>query len=515
MPFSRHSLVRARSHHVRRIVACRNAYRTHALITACRAVALWVLLFHAPPFTFCSAQQRPSPRPNIVLIIADDLGYGELGCQGNSEIPTPAIDRIAQSGTRMTAGYVSAAYCSASRAGLMTGRYQTRFGYEFNPIGDRNVDPRVGIPRNLPTFAERLRDAGYATALIGKWHLGGHASQHPLRRGFDQFFGFLHEGHYYSPPPYTGLTTMLRRKALPSGESGRWQSGNLVLSTHMGHNEPPYDANNPLLRNGQPVTESRYLTRAFADEACQFIRRNQDRPFFLCLAFNAVHSPLQAETEILQRVAHIEDIHRRIFAAMLVALDEAVRDVQQTLTQTGVRHNTLLVFLSDNGGPTRELTSSNRPLRGGKGDMYEGGIRVPFLMQWPGKVPSGKVYEAPVSSLDILPTALAAAGIRFSAGEFDGKNVLPYLTGQRSGAPHEELFWRAGNRAALRLAQWKIVRNNNRGGKPNEWELYNLATDMGEQRNVAKQHPEVLSQLLRRWDVLNSEMAEPVFGRRR
>ena len=200
-----------------------------------------------------SAAEQKKRQPNIVLLIADDLGYGELGCQGNKQIPTPHIDSIAASGVRFTAGYVTAAYCSSSRAGLLTGRYQTRFGYEFNPIGAHNEDPQAGLPASQVTLSSHLHDAGYTTGLIGKWHLGGHAKYHPHRRGFDEFFGFLHEGHYFVPPPYKGVTTMLRRKALPGGEKGRWTSrdGKQIFSTHMRSNEPAYDANNPIPRNGK------------------------------------------------------------------------------------------------------------------------------------------------------------------------------------------------------------------------------------------------------------------------
>ena len=230
------------------------------------------------------ALTMPAPaaeRPNVVILLADDLGYGELGCQGNPEIPTPHIDSIARNGVRFTEGYVTAPNCSPSRAGLLTGRIRTRFGHEFNPIGARNEDPDAGLPLEQKTLANVLHDAGYATAAIGKWHLGGTAACHPLRRGFDEFFGFLHEGHFFVPPPYRGVTTMLRRKALPDGREGRWASpdGRLVLSTHMGHDEPPYDADNPILRGGQPVAENAYLTDALAREAGVAVGRSGGRTF--------------------------------------------------------------------------------------------------------------------------------------------------------------------------------------------------------------------------------------------
>lgn len=458
-------------------------------------------------------------RPNIVLLVADDLGYGELGCQGNPQIPTPHIDSLAESGIRFTAGYVTAAYCSASRAGLMTGRYQTRFGYEFNPIGHHNEDPRAGLPATEVTLAQHLRDAGYSTALFGKWHLGGHATFHPLRRGFDEFFGFLHEGHFFVPPPYRQVTTMLRRRALPDGSrgpsgGGRWTSddGRLVYSTHMGYDEPAYDANNPILRGGQPVEESTYLTDALTREAVEFIHRSRDRPFFLYLAYNAVHSPLQGTDATMKRFAHIPDIHRRIFAAMLASLDDSVGEVLEALNKSGLDENTLVFFLSDNGGPTRELTSSNLPLRGGKGDVFEGGIRVPFLARWPGTLPAGKTYHPPVISLDIYATAAAVAQAPIPDRRgIDGVNLMPYLTEDNSGRPHDMLFWRLNQKTALRVGDWKLLRNPGRDLDAT-WQLYNLADDTSETRDLAATHPVKTSELTHQWDHLNRQMIDPIWS---
>lgn len=458
-------------------------------------------------------------RPNIVLVVADDLGYGELGCQGNPQIPTPHIDSIAASGVRFTDGYVTAAYCSASRAGLMTGRYQTRFGYEFNPIGHHNEDPRAGLPATEFTLAEHLHDAGYTTALLGKWHLGGHASFHPLRRGFDEFFGFLHEGHFFAPPPYRQVTTMLRRQALPDGSrglrgDGRWTSadGRLIYSTHMGHDEPAYDANNPILRGGQPVDESAYLTDALTREAVDFIARSGDRPFFLYLAYNAVHSPLQGADAYMQRFAHLSDVHRRIFAAMLANLDDSLGAVLQALKEGGQEENTLVFFLSDNGGPTRELTSSNLPLRGGKGDVFEGGIRVPFLTKWPGVLPAGKTYRHPVISLDIFATAAAAAGAAIPERRvIDGVNLVPFLTGDAAARPHDVLFWRLNRKAAVRAGDWKLLRNPGRDFDA-EWHLYNLADDIGETRDLAAVRTDLTAELAARWQTLNQQMIDPIWS---
>ena len=452
-------------------------------------------------------------RPNIIVFFADDLGYGELGCQGNPEIPTPHIDAIAESGVRFTAGYVAGPNCSPSRAGLLTGRTPNRFGYEFNPIGDRNEEPGIGLPVKEVTIAETLQDAGYTTGLIGKWHQGGSAAYHPFRHGFDEFFGFTHEGHYFVPPPWKGVTTMLRRKSLPDGTKGRWVGGKkLVYSTHMKSAEPDYDANNPIVRGGQPVVETEYLTDAFTREAVSFIDRHDDKPFFLYLAYNAVHSPLQGADKYMQKFAHIEDVHRRIFAAMLANMDDSVGAVMNQLRKSGLEENTLVFFLSDNGGPTRELTSSNLPLRGEKGQMYEGAIRVPYMVQWKGKIPAGKVYHQPVSSFDIYATAAAnSAGVTVPE-QVEGVDLLPFLNGEDQGRPHETLFWRQGGKAAMRHGDWKIVIMGRRFQPGNaKWELYDLSKDVAEQNNLAAVKPEILSELISRWDEMNSEMADPLF----
>ena len=455
-------------------------------------------------------------RPNIVLLLADDLGYGELGCQGNPQIPTPHIDSIADNGIRFTQGYVTAPYCSASRAGLLTGKYQTRFGYEFNPVGAWNEDPAAGLPVGERTLADHLHDAGYATGLIGKWHLGGTAKYHPYRRGFDEFFGFLHEGHYFVPPPYRGVTTMLRRRTLPTGGKGRWisSSGQLVLSTHMGYDEPDYDADNPIYRGGQPVEEHEYLTDALTREAVDFINRNAERPFFLYLAYNAVHSPLQGADAYMQKFSSIEDIHRRIFAAMLSNLDDSVGSVLQKLRDEELEEDTLIFFISDNGGPTRELTSSNAPLRGEKGQVYEGGIRVPFFAQWKGRLPAEQEYDEPVISLDVFATASNVARHAAPAG-IDGTDLLPFLTGKTEGQPHSSLFWRLGNRTALRAGDWKLLKNPSRGRAGDAWELYNLATDVSESRDLAAEENERVEQLVAEWTRLNEEMIEPAWSPRR
>ncbi|MCZ6672105.1 MAG: sulfatase [Verrucomicrobia bacterium] len=461
--------------------------------------------------------QAADKLPNIVLLVADDLGYGELGCQGNPQIPTPNIDSLAEHGIRFTQGYVTAPFCSASRAGLMTGRYQTRFGYEFNPIGAKNEDPNAGLPVGETTIADVLVNAGYVTGIFGKWHLGGTAKYNPIRRGFDEFFGFLHEGHYFVPQPYQDhTTTWLRRKVLPGGGEGRWisEDGKLIYSTHMGNTEPDYDADNPIYRDGQPVVETEYLTDAFTREAVSFIDRQADKPFFLYVPYNAVHSPMQGADPYMEKFAHIEDIQRRIFAAMLANLDDSVGTILAKLREEGLEENTLIFFISDNGGPTRELTSSNLPLRDGKGSVYEGGNRVPFMVQWKGKLPAGSVYKNPVISLDIFSTAAAIANAQVDKHKrIDGVNLIPFLTGEKKGRPHDQLFWRIGSRAAIRVGDWKLLRNPRRG-QGDDWELYNLAKDISEENDLAAKNPKKFKEMIAAWESMNAEMIDPVWSPR-
>ncbi len=426
--------------------------------------------------TACVAASR---KPNIVLLLADDLGYGELGCQGNAEIPTPHIDSIAQQGVRFTNGYVTAPYCCPSRAGILTGRYQTRFGCELNPVGKQNLLPGVGLPDTEKTMAAYLKESGYRTGLVGKWHLGGTEKYHPLTRGFDEFYGFLHEGHFYQPRDNAKIFSRLRK------------------------NEPPYDDENPVMRGREPIVEPEYFTRALAREACGFIDRSANKPFFLYLPFNAVHSPMQAEPRDLDRFAHIADPHRRIFAAMLSVLDEAVGRVLAKLREKNLERDTMVVFLSDNGGPTAELTSSNKPLRAGKGQLYEGGIRVPFLVRYPAGLRAGRVENAPVTSLDLMPTFLRLAGA--------GKALANPLDGMDLMGPRRErtLYWRYGNSGALRMGDWKVVRQNRPRQEGAVWELFDLAKDPTESRDLAQEQPGRAKLLVERWTALDGGMSEP------
>jgi arylsulfatase A-like enzyme len=445
---------------------------------------LTLLLLVLAPIVLPASVQA-ARRPNIVILLADDQGYADTGFQGCKDIPTPHIDSLAQNGVRCTNGYVSGPYCSPTRAGLLTGRYQQRFGHEFNPGA---ANPNAGLPLTEATLAERLKPGGYVTGLVGKWHLGEATAFLPPKRGFDESFGFLGGAHPYFP--------------------GRGA---------------------PIYRGHEVVQETEYLTDAFAREAVAFIDRHKAQPFFLYLAFNAVHTPMQATDARLKQFTSIPAGMRRTYAAMTLAMDEAVGKVLDKLRAENLEEDTLLFYFSDNGGPTMPGTtingSRNTPLRGSKRTTLEGGIRVPFVVQWKGKLPAGKVYDRPVIQLDVLPTALAAAGVEVKPEwRLDGVDLRPYLAGQDSRTPHETLYWRLGNQMAVRHGNWKLVRydptadgatgqSNQRGGGPaSASKLYDLGQDIGEANDLAAKLPERLAELEAIWQKWNAQMARPLWG---
>jgi arylsulfatase B len=260
------------------------------------------------------------------------------------------------------------------------------------------------------------------------------------------------------------------------------------------------------------VVETEYLTDALTREAVDFIDRHDDKPFFLYLAYNAVHSPLQGADAYMKKFSHIEDIHRRIFAAMLANMDDSVGAVLAQLRKSGLEKDTLVFFLSDNGGPTRELTSSNAPLRGEKGQMYEGALRIPFMAQWKGTIPAGHVYDKAVSSFDIYATATANSKGVTAPKQVEGVDLIPFLTGKDAGTPHQTLFWRQGGKTAIRHDDWKLVRMGKRFGPGKaKWELYDLSKDISEETNVANTQPARLAELVAIWEKMNGEMREPLF----
>lgn len=408
-------------------------------------------------------------KPNVVLIVADDLGYGELSVQGSKDILTPNIDSIARNGVRFTDGYVTCPVCSPTRAGLITGRYQQRFGHEFNPGGtESNL---FGMPLTETTLPQRMKQLGYATGMVGKWHLGNRDGYYPTDRGFDEFYGFLGGAHSY-----------IDAKA---------------------------DSKNPILRDKTVVDEVTYTTDDFAREACGFIDRHKSEPFFLYVPFNAVHNPMDPPEKYIAPFASMKDEKRRKFAAMLTALDMAVGGILGKLNEHDLTADTLVVFVSDNGGPTAQTTSGNGALRGFKGQVLEGGVRVPFMMQWPGYIPAGETYSKPVNSLDILPTAVSAAGGTLVPDDkCEGVDLTPYVNGMISGAPHDALYWRQGENYAVRMNDYKHVKQT---GEP--LALYHLLNDIHEDNNLASQLPEKVQEMQAAWDAWNAHNIAPLWER--
>lgn len=457
--------------------------------TSIKLVAVaWLLLGLAlAPFRSLAAPESGATpnakRPNILLIVADDLGYGELGIQGNPQIPTPNIDSLARNGVRFTSGYVSGPYCSPTRAGLLTGRYQQRYGHEFNPGPAQSASTTFGLSLKEVTLGNRLKDAGYVNGWFGKSHLGYEPQFHPLNRGFDEYFGFLGGAHDYL--------------------------------------DAAGDSHNPILRGTNRVDSIGYTTEDFAREAIKFIDKHKDGPWFVYLPFNAVHAPLQATERYLSRFPNIAERKRHIFAGMLSAMDDAIGSVLTKIRGLGQEENTLIFFISDNGGPTAQTTSGNGPLRGFKAQTWEGGIRVPFIIQWKGRLPAGRVDGRPVIQLDILPTSLAAAGVGIKPEwKLDGVNLLPYLSGTKTGSPHEALYWRFGGQMAIRKGDWKLVKGPGLAagaaalsGKASTEgvELYNLSIDIGERNNLAAKEPEKVKELAAAWNAWNAELVEPAW----
>ena len=414
-------------------------------------------------------QTTRADAPNIVIILADDMGYGDLQFTGSRHLKTPNLDALARSGVFCSQGYVTSSVCSPSRAGLMTGRDPRRFGYEGNLNKSNDNYPTrpefLGLPPGELTLGDHLRSAGYATALVGKWHLGKSQGFHPNERGFDYFCGMLGGSHSYFPT----------------------QS-----KTHS------------IEKNGESVSSfsNNYLTDYFTDEGLKWIQKQHasDTPWFLFMSYNAPHGPLQATEADMARFNHIKDPKRRIYAAMMLSLDRSVGRLTQWLGEHGELENTLIVFFSDNGGATNNK-SWNGPLSGAKGCLKEGGIRVPMIWSWPGSLPKGRRYDSPASALDLLPTFMAAANsdplplnpprtyedkrnrqrLINQHGEYEGINLLPFLNGN-APSPKRKLFWRLQGQAAILDGNDKLIRLSHRPAQ-----YFKPTDDVSEMNDLASQ----------------------------
>jgi len=421
-----------------------------------------------------------SEGPNFIIIMADDLGYGDLGYTGSTQIKTPNIDKLAESGVVFSNGYVTGAVCSPSRAGLMTGRYNCEFGYYTNPDCPLEHQPQIdreysGLPVEEVTLADRLKELGYTNGIIGKWHLGHLEQFHPLNRGFHEFWGYLNGGHdYYITVPRS--ETRIRY---------RW----------------------PVECNYKEQGELTYLTDDKGNECVDFIRRHKKEPFFLFASFNAPHIPLQAPEADKKLYSFIKDERRRTYCAMVHRLDINVGRIIRELKNQNIYKNTVVVFLSDNGGYINNNVSINAPFRGQKGTLFEGGVHVPFIISFTGKYEEGKVYDEPVISLDILPTFIAMAGGEITEEDnIHGVDLTPFIEGNKGGLPHDYLFWNIQGVSAIRHGDMKMV------NMPDKFPmLFDLSKDISEKRDIALRKKEIADKMIEKLGVWNMSCPEPLF----
>ncbi|GAB1308866.1 hypothetical protein KH5_15490 [Urechidicola sp. KH5] len=432
-----------------------------------------------------SSYSQQSVKPNLIVIMTDDMGWADVGFNGCTDIPTPNIDVIANEGVNFNEGYVSFPVCGPSRAGFLTGRYQDRFGFTTNPTIDPN-NPIAGLPVEEETIGEILHKVDYNNAIIGKWHMGTHPNFHPLEQGFDYFYGFLSGGHNYFPDQLT-LNDL-------SEVSQKWEWYRTKI-----------------IENRTKVETDDYLTDELTDAAVNYINKQAEnnQHFMLYLAYNAPHTPMQATEKYLARFPNIEDKRRKTYAAMVSAVDDGVGKILAALENHRIDENTIIVFLSDNGG-AKNNASDNGPFKGRKGDLFEGGIRVPFAMRWKGTIPEGQTYEKAISSLDILATIADITNAEISTERpLDGVNLIPYVTGKNNEEPHDFLFWRKWeqNAMAIRDAQYKLVANKNKDKTPTV--LYNIEQDKEETQ--ANSDKEAQKALMKAWKAWNAQLKDRAF----
>lgn len=435
-----------------------------------RAVNFLLLSLLLSAFTYSSIGQECNT--NVIILFADDLGYHDVGYMGGVDVLTPNIDALAKNGVAYTNAYVTCPVCAPSRAGLLTGRYQNRFGFEDNPGPFRRSEETIpGIPLRETTIGECFKDLGYNTALFGKWHEENVPLRNPSKRGFDKFFGFI------------------------NGASGYFIDNN---------------EKHTLLRGMEPViSEQEYLTDALGREAVLFIERNATRkkPFLLYVPFNAPHGPFEVPEKYKAKFSNVKDEKRRTFLAMINCMDENIGKILTSVRENGIEENTLIIFLSDNGGECQR--ADNGPLRECKGSIYEGGIRIPFCMQWKGHLPENKRFDYPIISLDILPTAIAATGNEVDKEWFlDGVNLLPFINEEQGRTPHPFLYWRFLWHHAVRKGDWKLLKHRDH----TNWELYNLANDIGELHDLSSQYPKKVNELKAIYEDLSDQMLQPQWG---
>jgi len=433
---------------------------------------LFVLLALAP-----MSLRAADRKPNFLILLSDDAGYADFSfqekCAPELKAVTPALDKLAGEGARFTDAYVSGCVCSPSRAGLLTGRYQQRFGHEQNiPAGYM----KGGLPLDEKLMGDQLKPLGYASGIVGKWHLGYPEAYWPGKRGFDQSYIFLQGQRKYSP----------LQKQQP---------------------------NQIFLENGKPVPDEGYSTDRIGDAACRFMEAKKDQPWFLYVSFNAVHMPLEGREEDMKKLEDIKPPLHRKYVGTMKAMDDNVAKILAKLDALGLAKDTLVIFTNDNGGQTAN-SASNAPLRGHKGEVWDGGTRVPMLMRWPGVITPGRVVKDPVISLDFATTFLAAAGGSALPGhKLDGADLLPLLKDSKP-LPERPLFWRSGGKngiAAVRSGDFKVVWN--RGTDDDKPHLFNIREDISEAKDLSAENPDKLKALLGSLAAWEKETVDPLWGK--
>jgi arylsulfatase A-like enzyme len=472
--------------------------------------------------------QKSSANPNILIILADDLSRNDLALYDPVHgIAAPHIEELAAGGTLFTDASAGSPICSPSRAGMLTGRMQNRYGFDSQPMQIYPVFPayyqsaqwfldtdemhqvpfgtypypwekkKQGVPQSELMLPEILKSKGYDTALMGKWHLGYGESQHPNSRGFDQFYGFLEAFTYYDDPDKEEVVFIRH---------------DLFWEKHI--ERMKRKGASAIQRNGKKIKEDRHLTDAITEETLAYIKNQQEsapeKPFFVYASYNAPHTPFQELKEYYDLYDYVDDPNRRIYLAMIHHFDQAVGELMDGLEEMGLRENTLILFASDNGGASYTLATENGDLAGGKMSQFQGGLEIPMIISWPGRVPEGKSFNEMVSLMDFFTTSLEATGLPLPTDRpYDGVDLIPYLTGQNNGLPHESLYWQSGFNHSLRRGIWKLMTDDHSG----ENRLYNLKDDRGEYHDVSEEFPQVLKEMIDLKNEYNSQCLPPLWPR--
>jgi arylsulfatase A-like enzyme len=467
---------------------------------------------------------KGSKLPNILFIVIDDVGKSEISSYGSTTMKTPHMDQIGAEGVRFADCYVTAPVCAPSRAGMMTGRHPDRYGFQTQPMevypnnlpsywfgkymmntGEFVVTEKPRFPPEwqmakqglLPTeinLAELLKMRGYATACIGKWHLGYDKDHIPNNRGFDYQYGFYGAFSLYSEK--RDETNMVSYIQDSFSAKHQWKIGRSETSA--------------IRRNDKVIKEKRYLTDAIKEEAVEFMAQHKKEPFFLYVAFNAAHTPFQAPRYYYELYEDTPEKNKRVYYAMINALDDAIGEIMDKLRMLKLEDNTIVYLISDNGGALYTKATDNKPYKGGKLTMFEGGVNVPFFMKWKGKIPAKQVYQNPVSAMDIFMTSVGLAECKLPDERvYDGVDLLPYLTGNKEGLPHDKFYWKADHINAMRSGQWKFLQSIRDG-----WiELYNVGEDKYEKIDLHYVKPEVLDQLQKQFDIWLKDIPPPLWPR--